>query len=248
VCNTRDVQLLLGPHGPHTDPVLTGPPDAKRAHALRAALTTIEIAADLGVGQARLMFGVPDLTRWLTWSGTGLGWEDNVAAWRSAVAPVLDAAARRGVTVLLEPLHKQVVYDRPSAEQVLASVAGHPCEVRLCVDPANLAAMGHDPVAMVRGWGPALGAVHAKDLQKDGTAPGGDGWSRWGPGPAVRFRALGHGELPWPGIVSALREEGYTGVVYVEQEDEVLPRDEAVRTSLGVLGDLLGRGAGGPVG
>lgn len=241
VSNSRDAQLLLGPHGPHTDPVLEGPAWAKRQHALDRAMDTVRIAADLGAPHARLMFGVPDHSRWLSWSGSEVGWEDNVAQWCEWAAPVLALAADHGVTVLVEPHPKQTPYDPHSARALLDAVARTGQRVRLCVDPANLAAVGHHPVDAVRGWGPQLAAAHAKDLQiwTGSGAPAGAGWSRYGPGPAIRFRALGAGDLPWPAIVSALQDEDFTGVLYVEHEDALLPRRQSAERSLRYLRELL---------
>ncbi|GAB2914050.1 sugar phosphate isomerase/epimerase family protein [Streptomyces mayteni] len=237
VSNSRDTQLLLGPHGPHTDPVSPGPPEAKRAHGLRAALGTVRLAAGLGAPLARLMLGVPDLARWLSWWGSEVSWQDNVDAWAEAAAPILELADESGVRVVVEPHPKQVAYDPASARALLAAADG----VGLCVDPANLAATGHDPVRAVRGWGDRLAAVHAKDLQRwrDPGDPPGAGWSRYGPGPAIRFRTLGAGELPWPSIVAALLDEGYRGVLYVEHEDALLPTAQGAATSLAALRALL---------
>ncbi|MCS7480094.1 TIM barrel protein [Umezawaea endophytica] len=236
VSNSRDTQLLLGPHGPHTDPVLAGSPDEKRAHALRHAEHAIRIAADLGAPRVRLMFGVPDLSRWLSWWHSGVSWADNVEAFAEAVAPVLDLAAEHGVRVLVEPHPKQVAYDPDSTRAVLDAV-----DVDVCLDVANLAAVGYDPVRVVRGWGTRLGAAHAKDLQRwTGTdRPPGAGWSRYGPGPAIRFRSLGAGDLPWPGVVAALLDEGFRGVLYVEHEDALLPREQSVANSVRLLRSLL---------
>jgi sugar phosphate isomerase/epimerase len=242
VSNSRDTQLLLGPHGPHTDPVLAGSADGKRGHALRHALDTVRLAVDLGAAHVRLMFGVPDVSRWLSWWHSSVSWADNIAAWAEQARPVLRLAAEYGVTLLVEPHPKQVVYDRLSARQLLdAAAAETPDTVRLCVDPANLAATGHDPVDAVRGWGDRLGAAHAKDLQRWNGAdrPPGAGWSRYGPGPPIRFRALGAGELPWPAIVSALLDEDFHGVLYVEHEDALLPREQSVTNSVRRLRELL---------
>ncbi|PRY42852.1 TIM barrel protein [Umezawaea tangerina] len=236
VSNSRDTQLLLGPHGPHTDPVLAGSADEKRAHALRHAEHAIRIAADLGAPQVRLMFGVPDLSRWLSWWHSDVSWADNVEAWLEAATPVLKLAAEHGVRLLVEPHPKQVAYDPDSTRRLLDAA-----DVRLCLDVANLAAVGYDPVSVVRGWGNRLGAAHAKDLQRwTGTdQPPGAGWSRYGPGPAIRFRALGSGDLPWPAVVAALLDEGFRGVLYVEHEDALLPREQSAANSARLLRSLL---------
>ncbi|MBT8227000.1 MAG: sugar phosphate isomerase/epimerase [Dactylosporangium sp.] len=246
VSNSRDAQLLLGPHGRHTDPVLTGPAPAKRAHALRCALGTLQLARRLGAPAVRLLPGCPDLARWLSWWGSDVAWSDNVAELFEHAAPVFDAAATAGVDVLLETHPKQVVYDRPSADLVLAAAdaAGLGEVVGICVDPANLAATGHDPVAAVTGWSTRMGAVHAKDLQRwsGRDLPPGAGWSRYGPQPPIRFRALGLGELDWARIVGTLLDEGYHGVLYAEHEDALLPREQGLRRSVGALRELLPSG------
>lgn len=242
VSNSRDAQLLLGPHGPHTDPIFTGTAEEKAAHALRAAMHTVQLTADLGFRQVRLMLGVSDFARWLSWWGSEVTWSDNITAWTQAVQPVLDAAAAHGVTLLLELHAKQVAYDRSSAEQTLAAAsAASTADVRLCIDPANQAAIGHDPVDAVRGWGVVLAAVHAKDLQywRACGAPPDSGWSRYGPGPAFRFRALGAGNLPWPDIVAALHDERFTGVLYLEYQDALLSKEQGIHASLRLLRELL---------
>ncbi|MCO5990985.1 sugar phosphate isomerase/epimerase, partial [Actinoallomurus spadix] len=243
VSNSRDTQLLLGPHGPHTDPVLHDTPQAKHDHALRHALDTIRLAADLGAPHARLMLGVPDLTRWLSWWHSTVTWDDNITTWCERAHPILTLAAEHGVTLLIEPHPKQVAYDPASTRRLLdAATRTEPrATVRVCLDPANLAATGHDPVDAVQGWGTDLGAAHAKDLQRHTATrtPRGAGWSRYGPGPAIRFRALGHGELPWPAIIAALLDEDFHGVLYVEHEDALLPREQSVDVSARLLRDLL---------
>ncbi|MEV4497265.1 TIM barrel protein [Micromonospora arborensis] len=245
VSNSRDTQLLLGPHGPHTDPVLPGPVWRKQDHALRYAEDTVRLAADLGATHARLMFGVADTARWLSWHGSEVSWAENIRQWCAQAEPVLALAMEYGVTLLVEPHPKQTAYDDLSARALLDAVdqAGARGVVRLCLDPANLAAVGHDPVRVVRGWGDDLAAVHAKDLQiwADAGAPRGAGWSRYGPGPAVRFRALGAGDMPWPAIVAALLDEGFRGVVYVEHEDALLARHQSVTRSMGYVREFLPR-------
>ncbi|GAA2690499.1 MULTISPECIES: TIM barrel protein [Actinosynnema] len=239
--NSRDTQLLLGPHGPHTDPVHPGTPEDKAAHARRHAEATLRAAADLGVPQVRLMLGVPDLSRWLSWWHSHVSWSDNIDHWRKAATPLLDLAAELDITVLVEPHPKQVAYDPTSAEALLDATATHPADVRLCLDAANLAAVGHDPVTAIHRLGARTAAAHAKDLQR-WTAPGdprGAGWSRYGPGPAIRFRTLGAGELDWPAITAALLDVGFTGALYVEHEDALIPREQGVATSTHLLRTLL---------
>jgi sugar phosphate isomerase/epimerase len=241
VSNSRDAQLLLGPHGPHTDPVCPGSAGQKREHAMRCAIGAIRLAEHIRAPVVRLLVGCPDFARWLSWWGSDVSWADNIDEFFAQAEPVLRAAREAGVVVALEPHPKQIVYDRASAELLFAAGAQWQDTLALCVDPANLAAVGHDPVGAVRGWRARLVAVHAKDLQTWAGAgvPPGQGWSRYGPGPPVRFRALGLGTLDWPAIVSALIDEGFGNILYVEHEDALLPRRQSIMRSLRLLRELV---------
>jgi sugar phosphate isomerase/epimerase len=241
VSNSRDVQLLLGPHGPHTDPVCPGSAAHKRDHAVRCAIGAIRLAERTRAPVVRLLTGCPDFARWLSWWGSDVSWADNVSEFFAEAEPVLKAAREAGVVVALEPHPKQIVYDRASAELLFAAGPQWAGTLALCVDPANLAATGHDPVEAVRGWQARLSAVHAKDLQTwtGSGVPPGRGWSRYGPGPPVRFRALGLGTLDWPSIVSALIDEGFMNILYVEHEDVLLPRRQSITRSLSLLREFM---------
>jgi sugar phosphate isomerase/epimerase len=238
VSNSRDTQLLLGPHGGQTDPVCTGTASDKRAHADRYARATISLATRLGAEQVRLYFGNPDYALWLDWRGCRQDRTDSVRALAAAAQPYLRLCRDAGLTLAVEPHVRQAVYDVLTARQLVEELAGWADVFRLCLDPANLAAIGWDPVGGVRGWGPALGAVHVKDVQFWAETPQRripDGWSRYGPHPPIRFRAMGWGVLPWRDILTALVEEDYRGPVYVEHEDLLIPRDQGVRAAVRTL-------------
>ena len=245
VSNSRDTQLLLGPHNEATDRILTGTPEQKRAHGRAAALGTVALAAALGAPYARLQLGCPDFSRWLTWSGAQVCWQQNVDELVERIAPVLRAATELDVVVVLEPHPKQVLYDPLSTRAVLDALRDWPGRVRLCLDPANLAAVGFDPLALVRGWGPDLAMVHVKDLQRwpGSDAPVGAGWCRYGPGPPIRFRSLGLGELPWAQMLGSVLDEGFRGPVYIEHEDATFPREQSVRQATRRVRELLPAGA-----
>ena len=124
VSNSRDTQLLLGPHGPHTDGVARGDAAAKADHARTAAVAAIELAASLGAPVVRLMLGCPDHARWLRWSGSEVSWEDNVRAFVEVAAPLARLARDHGVQLCIEPHVKQVAFDAPSARACLDGVRG----------------------------------------------------------------------------------------------------------------------------
>jgi len=239
--NSRDTQLLLGPHGPHTDPVREGSPAVKRAHALRYARATIALAATIGVPQVRLYFGCPDFARWLTWGTAEVSWEDNLGAFAEAAAPLLSECRAAGLQLCVEPHPKQVVFDVASTRRGLELLEEYADVLRVCLDPANIATLGYDPLDSIPGWGPALGAVHVKDLEtwSGPDRPTAPGWVAYGPQPPIRFRCLGRGGLPWPSMIDALLEEGYTGVIYIEHEDVLLPRDQSIALAAKRLMELL---------
>src|ERR1700733_15454085 len=69
VSNSRDAQLLLGPHGPHTDPVWPGSAVEKRLHAAQCAIGAIRLAERIRTPVVRLMLGCPPFPPWLPGGG-----------------------------------------------------------------------------------------------------------------------------------------------------------------------------------
>jgi sugar phosphate isomerase/epimerase len=241
VSNSRDTQLLLGPHGPHTDPVYPGDAAAKSAYALRYARATIRLAAELGAPLARLYFGCPDYARWLSWGSAPVSWDDNIEAFARAAAPLLDECRGAGLTLCVEPHPKQVIFDRASARTALRALAGYGDVLGICLDPANIATLGYDPRDITRGWTTPPVAVHVKDLEVwTGTDwPAGPGWVSYGPQRPIRFRTLGRGDLPWPAMLDALLSDGLTGTVYIEHEDVLMPRMQSIAAAADRLRILL---------
>jgi len=241
VSNSRDTQLLLGPHGPHTDPVAAGSPQQKRSHALRYAHATIDLAAALGVPLVRLYFGCPDYGRWLTWGSAPVSWQDNIRAFAETAVPLLERCRAAGLTLCVEPHPKQALFDRRSTDAALRLLAGYSDVLGVCLDPANIATLGYDPLDLMRGWPRPPVALHVKDLETSQAAswPAGRGWVSYGPQRPIRFRALGRGQLPWPSMIDTLLGEGFTGIAYVEHEDVLLPRAQGIASAAERLRALL---------
>jgi sugar phosphate isomerase/epimerase len=241
VSNSRDTQLLLGPHGPHTDPVAAGSAQQKRSHALRYAHATIDLAAALGAPQVRLYFGCPDYARWLTWGSAPVSWQDNIEAFAETAVPLLERCRAAGLTLCVEPHPKQVLFDRRSTDAALRLLAGYSGAFGICLDPANIATLGYDPLDVVRGWSTPPVALHVKDLEiSQGVSwPAGPGWVSYGPQRPIRFRTLGRGQLPWPSMIDTLLGEGFTGIAYVEHEDVLMPRAQGIASAADRLRALL---------
>ncbi len=210
---------------------------------MRAARRTIELAAALGAGHARLFLGCPDLNRWLTWHDGHSGWQRNVEEFAERTGPLLSCAAGCGVRLLIEPHPKQVAYDLPSLTALLAACDG---QLDVCLDPANLLALGHDPVLFARSLPVLPALVQAKDVERahGGLPRPGPGWVRYGPQPAIRFRAAGWGEVDWRGLLSALAERGYAGPVLIEHEDLLSSPSDGIRAARDFLTPLRDVSAG----
>ncbi len=95
-------------------------------------------------------------------------------------------------------------------------------------DPSHLVWMGIDPVTALRPYVDRIPHAQAKDIQVFPDRRDRFGW----PGRAVerpdpwdvgwwRYRVPGLGEVDWRGVVDALYEGGFDGVLSVEHEDPV---------------------------
>ena len=238
VSNSRDCQLLLGPHGPHTDSVFRGGPEAKRAHGGRHAYEAIEVAAGLGASMVRLFFGCPDYSRWMRWGDDAVSWDDNVHAFSEVAAPIAEAAQDAGVTLCIEPHVKQVPYNVRTTQACIEELGGH---LAVCFDAANLAAIGYDPVDAVEALEIAPASVHVKDVElwNRSSSPPGRGWVHYGPCPPIRFRSVPRGTLNWPAIVTSLIDHGFSGPLFIEHEDVLVEPDVGVEQALTYLRALL---------
>jgi sugar phosphate isomerase/epimerase len=95
-------------------------------------------------------------------------------------------------------------------------------------DPSHLVRMGIDPVRFLKEFGSRVSHVHAKDtlFYEDGLYEFGNlqratfakphlhGGNHW------RYAIPGKGSVPWPAVLTQLKESGYTGPVSIELEDE----------------------------
>jgi len=109
-------------------------------------------------------------------------------------------------------LHNHMGTPVETQEQLEAFLARCP-NVGLILDTAHLAAMGGDPAAVVRRYPERLMALHLKDwLLSD---PGAAEWYNRG-----RFCALGEGNIGLDNraVLAALREVGFEGWIFVEQD------------------------------
>jgi len=184
----------------------------------RALLTTmIGVAAEVG----GVVYGPP-----------GKGWFDewdaNVAAYSEAVAPCLEAAAARGVTLAFEATLRPAlsfVHTLVDARDLArASGAGMVVDIGNCYTER-----GHR--AFIRGLGPEMAVVQLSDVAV-GTVRA--------PGPALRILP-GEGELPLEDHVRAAVDAGYKGPFEIELLGSGEVDRAAIRRSLDHVSAILDR-------
>jgi inosose dehydratase len=97
-----------------------------------------------------------------------------------------------------------------------------PALIGLCLDTGHLTFGGGDPLAAIRQYGDRIWHVHFKDC--DPTLAQAARTQEWDYHTSVRqgiFCELGHGSVPFIGVLEELRRRRYAGWIVVEQD--VLP-------------------------
>ncbi|RCG29642.1 sugar phosphate isomerase/epimerase [Sphaerisporangium album] len=171
----------------------------------------------------------------------GLTVDANLKLAEEVFAPVVEHAARRGVTIVIE----NCVMKSWHPDGYPGNLAYSPelwewmftLGLKLNYDPSHLVGLGIDPIAAVTPYVDRIAHVQAKDTQIlpgridrygfYGPLGGDKGW--------YRFRVPGLGQVDWARLIDVLYEGGYDGVISVEHEDPVWSGDPAkVRAGLGI--------------
>jgi sugar phosphate isomerase/epimerase len=188
------------------------------AHVLRA----VDAAALLGVETVGTFIG----------RHPGLSVKENVALAEQTFPRLVDYAGERGVKIIIE----NCVMEGWHPDGYPGNIAYSPelwewmfsLGLYLNFDPSHLLWIGIDPVTALKPYVDRIPHAQAKDTQLDPLArdrygffgktlsrehPWDEGW--W------RYRVPGLGQVDWSGVVDALYEGGFTGVLSVEHEDPV---------------------------
>lgn len=181
--------LLLAPKGL----TLNGPDDAARGRTVEVMRRLIELCADLGGGY--MVHGSPA-------QRTVAPDDDPAAARERAIATfraVAGAAEAAGIVYCVEPLAKtETNFINTVAEAVeLVRDVGSPA-FKTMIDTRAATASEAEPVeSLVRRWVPTglIGHVQVNDVNR---------------------RGPGQGEVRFAGMLTALKDTGYDGVVAVE--------------------------------
>jgi sugar phosphate isomerase/epimerase len=162
---------------------------------------------------------------------------DNLRQAERVFAPLVDRAGERGVKLIIE----NCVMEGWHPDGYPGNLAYSPelwewmfsLGLYLNYDPSHLVWMGIDPVTALRPYVDRIPHAQAKDIQLFPERRDRFGW----PGRAVerpdpwdvgwwRYRVPGLGEVDWRGLVDAMYEGGFDGVLSVEHEDPIWGGDE----------------------
>jgi sugar phosphate isomerase/epimerase len=158
--------------------------------------------------------------------------KENVALAERVLPPLVEYAGERGIKLIIE----NCVMEGWHPDGYPGNIAYSPelwewmfsLGLYLNYDPSHLLWLGINPVEALRPYVDRIPHAQAKDAQLDPRArvrygffgktlsrenPWDEGW--W------RYRVPGLGQVDWSGVVDALYEGGFTGVLSVEHEDPV---------------------------
>ena len=198
------------------------PDEARREEIATHVLHAIDAAAVLGVETVGTFIG----------RHPGLSVKENAALAEQTFPRLVDYAGERGVKIIIE----NCVMEGWHPDGYPGNIAYSPelwewmfsLGLYLNYDPSHLLWIGIDPVTALKPYVDRIPHAQAKDTQLDPLArdrygffgktlsrehPWDEGW--W------RYRVPGLGQVDWSGVVDALYEGGFTGVLSVEHEDPV---------------------------
>lgn len=206
--------------------LLTGVSEERAAQARATLDAAIRLAPKLGVDVVCTLAGFPSAgkNKFKTIA------EDLPGAIRSSV----DLAAQHGVKLAFENWYATNIQHIDHWQAVFQAIPD--AHVGLNFDPSHLDWQGIDYIGAVREFKDRIFHVHAKDVSVDVAALGrvgvqGDGW--W------RYTLPGYGRLRWGDFMSALKLNGYDGVLSVEHEDAAYGAEEGFVRAVRYLNTLV---------
>ncbi len=205
-------RFLLDPRRKH-EPTLVSPTPEERARRVQFLSLCIDVAADLGSEAMSFWAGRP-----APGLDAGSCWEWLV----SGVSRVVDYAQARGVVAALEPEPGMLVEDCDQWAKLAELVPG----VTLALDTGHCIVAGHwEPADAVRGFADRLGTVAIEDMPRG----------------RHEHCAPGEGDMDLAGVLGALQDVGYSGLVCVELSRDSHRADTVAPAALAALQQAAGR-------
>ena len=175
--------------------------------------TCIDAAVKLDVGVVCTLAGMPvagkDKLKTI---------EEDCAA---VFAPLAEYAASKGVKIALENWYATCLQGLAQFDKMFECVPNE--SFGLNFDPSHLMWQGIDYIGAVERYAKRIFHTHAKDteVRDDKLAYLGNQMGGW-----WRYVIPGFGRVKWGEYISALRLNGYNGVLSIEHEDRALGREE----------------------
>ncbi|MFH9466221.1 sugar phosphate isomerase/epimerase family protein [Streptomyces clavifer] len=216
-------RYVLDPRRKHGPSLLDPDPDARAA---RTALLVraVGIASELGAHAVHCFSGTTP-----PGTSTDTAWERLA----DALAPVLDAAARAGVPLAIEPEPGHLLATLADFHH-LRTLLGDPEPLGLTLDIGHCQCLEPAPPAdCVKDAAPWLRHVQIEDMRRG----------------VHEHLPFGDGEIDFPPVLEALAATGYTGLTVVELPRHSHAGPELARASLDFLQEAVrrtGKGAAAP--
>jgi sugar phosphate isomerase/epimerase len=172
---------------------------------------------------------------------------DNIPAFKEVYAPLAKKLEDRGLRMAFEtcpmfhyfPFRGVNIAYTPRAWDLMFDAVPSPA-LGLEYDPSHLICLLMDYIEIVYRYGKRIYHVHAKDAEVVERNVKRNGILEPG---AVRHRTPGMGQVNWPQLISALRENGYTGNLDIEGRHDPIfhgkTEEEGLRISYNYLRNFV---------
>lgn len=218
-----------------------GDPEGVRQRAAEEVKDTARAAAKFGV---KTVTGFTGSSIWYTVAMfpptpdemVQRGFDDFAARWN----PIIDVFDEVGVRFALEVHPSEIAYDYWTAKRTLEAI-GHRPNFGLNFDPSHFMWQDLDPVGFLYDFADRIYNVHCKESKRQlngrngrlaSHLPWADSRRGWD------FVSIGHGDVPWGGIIRMLNEIDYQGPLSIEWEDAGMDRERGAPESLEFLRKL----------
>lgn len=215
-----------------------GDAEGVRKRAEEEVKRTARAAASFGASVVVGFTGSPVFHMFHGWPPTPEGaveraYEDFRERW----SRIMDVYRQEGVRFACEVHPGELAYDYWTTARVLEEMHDY-TEFGLNFDPSHLHWQGIDELQFIRDFAERIYHVHCKDAVRRLDGRNGILASHLPSGAQRRgwdFVSVGHGGVPFEGIIRNLHESGYAGDLSVEWEDSGMVREQGAMEALAYL-------------
>ncbi len=155
---------------------------------------------------------------------------DGVMEYARLANTVGKMCAEAGIKACMHPHMNTLVFKEDQIDLFMENT--DPQYVYLCMDTAHTTLAGMHAPTFAKKWGKRMGYVHLKDID-----PNENAHPEW---PMKRFLPLGYGCVDFKGVVEALKEEGYDGILCVELDYQPVCNYKSAMDSRNYIRNVLG--------